>query len=65
MISATGDRVELVSADYKGTVEYADATHVRVKWDEGHVGLLYFDGSARLAKARHLQKLVGLGSQFL
>jgi hypothetical protein len=29
--------------DCFGTVDHADHYYVRVKWDDGKVGLLYFD----------------------
>lgn len=56
---AIGDRVEhartsVLSAP--GTVEYVDSDHVRVKWDDGQVGLLLWDGSTH-ANARDLIKL--------
>jgi hypothetical protein len=52
-----GDRVELASVGCQGTVEYADPTYVRVRWDDGQIGLLYYD-DRMIPKARHLLKLV-------
>jgi hypothetical protein len=51
-----GDRVELTSSNIHGTVEYADKIYVRVCWDDGKDGLLYYDGSV-IANANHLVKL--------
>jgi uncharacterized protein YodC (DUF2158 family) len=48
-----GDRVELASVGCAGVVEHADDYHVRVRWDDGRSGVLYYDGST-LANARHL-----------
>jgi hypothetical protein len=52
------DRVELASLGCTGTVERADAQHVRVKWDDGKVGLLYWD-AGMLPNANHLIRLTG------
>ncbi len=54
-----GDRVEhartkLLSAH--GTVEHVDDNHVRVRWDDGQIGLLYFDHTTH-ARASDLIKL--------
>lgn len=46
-----GERVEMASSDHKGTVEHADAEHVRVKWDDGQIGLLYYD--RKMAPSAH------------
>lgn len=53
-----GDRVEHATAGshLNGTVEHVDDYHVRVRWDNGLVGLLYWDGST-MANARALLKL--------
>ena len=55
-----GDRVEHVKSrllSAPGTVEYVDDTHVRVRWDDGQIGLLYRDDHAT-ARVRDLIKLV-------
>jgi len=37
-----GDRVEMATdSGSPGTIEYVDAEHVRVRWDDGKTGLLY------------------------
>lgn len=54
-----GDRVELIQLSCLGTVEHADAGHVRVRWDDGTVGLLYFDESM-MPNARYLRRLSSL-----
>jgi hypothetical protein len=36
-------RVELPNLACQGTIEHIDEVHVRVRWDDGKVGLLYFD----------------------
>ena len=53
---AVGDRVESLSVGCAGTVEHAADDHVRVKWDDGKVGLLYPDDNM-LPNSRYLQKL--------
>jgi hypothetical protein len=54
-----GDRVEHATAgsDLNGTVEYVDDYHVRVRWDNGLVGLLYYGTMHTVANARSLLKL--------
>lgn len=49
-----GKRVELIQLSCFGTVEHCDAGHVRVRWDDGRVGLLYFDESM-VPNARYLR----------
>jgi hypothetical protein len=39
----TTDRVELPDLTCQWTIEHIDELHVRVRWDDGKVGLLYFD----------------------
>lgn len=53
-----GDRVEhiLCTSSVNGTVEHAGKGHVRVRWDDGTVGLLY-DDQSMVCQARHLIKL--------
>lgn len=56
-----GDRVEhpgvvVTAAASRGTVEHADASYVRVKWDDGMVGLLYYD-EKMIPNARYLMPL--------
>jgi hypothetical protein len=51
-----GDRVEIASVGCKGVVEFGNEEYVRVKWDDGKVGLLYFD-DRQISKARHLLRL--------
>ena len=55
----TGDRVEHATAGshLNGTVEYVDHRHVRVLWDNGQVGLLYYGTIHTVANARSLLKL--------
>lgn len=48
-----GARCELAQIGCFGTVEYADAKHVRVRWDDGTVGLLYYD-NMMIPNARYL-----------
>lgn len=55
-----GDRVEHIlcsaPASY-GTIEYVADDHVRVRYDDGKIGLL-FNGGTTFAQIKHLQKLV-------
>ena len=50
-----GNRVEHVLLGCKGTVVFAMSSHVRVRWDDGKLGILYFDGST--PSANLLQRL--------
>lgn len=50
------DRVELVSLGCNGIVEAANDQFVRVRWDDGKVGLLYYE-DGMIPNARHLQCL--------
>lgn len=49
------DRVEHIILGIKGTIEFATSGHLRVRWDDGKLGLLYFDDS--VPNANLLQKL--------
>jgi alpha-ketoglutarate-dependent taurine dioxygenase len=51
-----GNRVEHIKLGMNGTVEHADHNHVRVKWDGGGIGMLFWDNST-VAHARDLIKL--------
>ena len=51
-----GDRVELTSSKYHGTVIYANNEYVHIHWDDDKDGLLYYDGRL-IANAKHLLKL--------
>ena len=53
---AHGDRVEHSSSRIKGTIDHADADFVRVNWDDGQIGLMYWDGKT-FARASDLIKL--------
>jgi hypothetical protein len=54
-----GDRVEqpdVVIATAHGTVEYADDHYIRVKWDDGQIGVCRYDERA-IGNARRLIRL--------
>lgn len=53
---APGKRVELCGVGFLGTVEHIDSEHVRVRWDDGKIGLLYFD-DRMMPNARYLLPL--------
>lgn len=53
-----GDRVEMATTNHKGSVEFANDTHVRVKWDDGQIGLLYYDRNM-MPSAHRLVPLLG------
>jgi hypothetical protein len=55
----SGDRVEHAEvADCFGTVDHSDHYYVRVKWDDGQIGLLYYD-EGMIPDARKLLVLRG------
>jgi hypothetical protein len=56
---AIGDRVEHAILGCQGKVEAATAEYVRVRWDDGKVGLLYPD-SGMVPQSRWLLHLVAL-----
>jgi hypothetical protein len=53
MTLVAGDRVELASLNCSGRVEHVDDEHVRVRWDDGKIGLLYWE-PGMIPNAHHL-----------
>jgi len=60
---SVGDRVQhlLTKTMHYGTVEHVDHEHVRVRWDDGQIGNLFFDDKTT-ARVRNLQKLPTKGA---
>ncbi len=56
MSLSPGDRVEHALLDHRGTVEEVGAGYVRVRWEDGQVGLLY-DNPGIAPNTKHLLRL--------
>ncbi len=56
MSFASGNRVEHVDLNHKGTIIYDNGDNVQVKWDDGKIGNLSYDKTVWF-NAYRLQKL--------